>query len=168
MLEGPHNLVHTLGALIDGLAYDVRHQLDDALAGAAAYERELARSRELELEIESKPGIAAQRAFCSWVDRVSASVMVGASDDTLRAEFARQTAYVYIVRLLLVRFCEDKGLFEPPLSRWLLSVLLKGPCLTNVRAIRAVRQSDKARRDAHVQGELTLGGSHVRCCARTV
>lgn len=80
-------------------------------AGAVAGRAERAR-----LEIESAPSMAALRAFSSWVERVSASVMVGANDDTLRAEFARQTAYVYIVRLLLVRICEDKGLFQRKLS----------------------------------------------------
>ncbi|MCK6592661.1 MAG: N-6 DNA methylase, partial [Polyangiaceae bacterium] len=34
----------------------------------------------------------------------------------MRSEFARQTAYVYIIRLLLVRICEDKGLFQRKLS----------------------------------------------------
>ena len=80
-------------------------------AGAVAGRAERAR-----LEIESAPSLAALRAFSSWVERVSASVMVGANEDTLRAEFARQTAYVYIVRLLLVRICEDKGLFQRKLS----------------------------------------------------
>ena len=75
-----------------------------------------ARAERARLEIESGPSIAALRAFSSWVERVSASVMVGADNDTLRAEFARQTAYVYIVRLLLVRICEDKGLFQRKLS----------------------------------------------------
>jgi len=80
-------------------------------AGAVAGRAERAR-----LEIESAPSMAALRAFSSWVERVSASVMVGANEETLRAEFARQTAYVYIVRLLLVRICEDKGLFQRKLS----------------------------------------------------
>jgi type I restriction enzyme M protein len=68
------------------------------------------------LETEGAASIAAGRAFRSWVDRVSASVMVGADDEKLRDEFSRQTAYVYIVRLLLVRICEDKGLFRRKLS----------------------------------------------------
>jgi hypothetical protein len=85
----------------------VRDLCNEALAGRAERAR---------LEIESGPSIAALRAFSSWVERVSASVMVGADDETLRAEFARQTAYVYIVRLLLVRICEDKGLFQRKLS----------------------------------------------------
>ncbi len=89
----------------------VEHLIRSLCAGAVAGRAERAR-----LEIESAPSIAALRAFSSWVERVSASVMVGADDETLRAEFARQTAYVYIVRLLLVRICEDKGLFQRKLS----------------------------------------------------
>lgn len=91
---------------------DVVDELVRSLCAGAVTGR-AARAR---LEIESAPSIAALRAFSSWVERVSASVMVGANDDTLRAEFARQTAYVYIVRLLLVRICEDKGLFQRKLS----------------------------------------------------
>jgi hypothetical protein len=68
------------------------------------------------LEAEYGSSIAAARAFDTWADRISASVMVGADEETLRAEFARQTAYVYVVRLLLVRVCEDKGLFQRKLS----------------------------------------------------
>jgi hypothetical protein len=89
----------------------VENLVRDLCAGAVAERAERAR-----LEIESAPSIAALQAFRSWVDRVSASVMVGADNDTLRAEFARQTAYVYIIRLLLVRICEDKGLFQRKLS----------------------------------------------------
>jgi hypothetical protein len=90
--------------LVEGLVRDL-------CAGAVTERAERAR-----LEIESGPSIAALQAFRSWVDRVSASVMVGADNDTLRAEFSRQTAYVYIIRLLLVRICEDKGLFQRKLS----------------------------------------------------
>lgn len=74
------------------------------------------RAERARLEAESAASVEALRGYRSWVDRVSSSVMVGAGDETLRAEFARQTAYVYIVRLLLVRICEDKGLFQRKLS----------------------------------------------------
>jgi type I restriction enzyme M protein len=76
----------------------------------------LARTESDRLYMEYGASVEAARAFNSWVERVSASVMVGANNETLRAEFARQTAYVYIVRLLLVRICEDKGLFQRKLS----------------------------------------------------
>lgn len=52
-------------------------------------------------------------AFEGWRQCVASRVWVGASDAELREEFARQTAYVSLVRLLLVRLCEDKGLCAP-------------------------------------------------------
>lgn len=75
-----------------------------------------ARAARQELETEHRASLAAARAWSEWAPRVSSSVMVGATPDNLRAEFARQTAYVFIVRLLLVRICEDKGLFARKLS----------------------------------------------------
>jgi len=55
-------------------------------------------------------------AYQTWAARVSSSVLVGAPEAVFHREFARQTAYVYVVRLLLVRICEDKGLFQRKLS----------------------------------------------------
>ncbi len=75
-----------------------------------------ARVARQELETQHRAGIAAARAWRAWEPRVSSSVMVGATPDMLRDEFARQTAYVFVVRLLLVRICEDKGLFARKLS----------------------------------------------------
>ncbi|MRG90756.1 HsdM family class I SAM-dependent methyltransferase [Polyangium spumosum] len=69
-----------------------------------------------DLEEQHRGSIQAANAFGAWRERVSSSVMVGATEDLLRAEFSRQTAYVYIIRLLLVRICEDKGLFKRKLS----------------------------------------------------
>jgi hypothetical protein len=99
----PEALVHALRLLLDGFADNVRHQLDEALQRSG-------------VEVESGPSIAVRRAFRSWAERVSTSVMVGADDEALRAELSRQTAYVNIVRLLLVRICEDRGLFQRRLS----------------------------------------------------
>jgi type I restriction enzyme M protein len=65
-------------------------------------------------EYRNQLGIA--RSWELWVKRMSSTVLVGADQAKLRAEFARQTAYVYIVRLLLVRICEDKKLFRRKLS----------------------------------------------------
>lgn len=90
--------------------------LIDELVQKLCAEAVSSRAERARLETESRLSIEALRAFRSWVDRVSASVMVGAEDEALRAEFSRQTAYVYIVRLLLVRICEDKRLFQRKLS----------------------------------------------------
>jgi len=71
---------------------------------------------EADLEAEFSVCLKVSRAFGAWSARVSSTVLVGASRETLASEFARQTAYVYVVRLLLVRICEDKGLFRRKLS----------------------------------------------------
>lgn len=96
-----------------------RSQVLDALETAIrdvcrrASEARVARQ---DLETQHRASLAAARAWRAWEPRVSSSVMVGATPDMLRAEFARQTAYVFVVRLLLVRICEDKGLFARKLS----------------------------------------------------
>jgi type I restriction enzyme M protein len=70
----------------------------------------------VELDQASATAIRTAAAYEVWARRVSTSVLVGKPEDSLRSEFARQTAYVYLVRLLLVRICEDKGLFKRKLS----------------------------------------------------
>lgn len=96
-----------------------RNQVLDALETAIrdvcrrASEARVARQ---DLETQHRSSLAAAQAWRAWEPRVSSSVMVGATPDMLRAEFARQTAYVFVVRLLLVRICEDKGLFARKLS----------------------------------------------------
>ncbi len=91
----------------------------DALAAAirdlckAALDEHVERQR-----LDAAGGTAQQAriAFEAWKSRVDKTVFVGAEPDELVREYARQTAYVYIVRLLLVRICEDKGLFQRKLS----------------------------------------------------
>jgi len=69
-----------------------------------------------QLAEDHRSSIRVGEAYQTWIQRVSSSVLVGATEETLQREFARQTAYVYIIRLLLVRICEDKGLFRRKLS----------------------------------------------------
>jgi type I restriction enzyme M protein len=68
------------------------------------------------LDDEYRATLRAAEAYQTWSRRVSSSALVGLPESEFRREFARQTAYVYIVRLLLVRICEDKGLFRRKLS----------------------------------------------------
>jgi len=89
----------------------LREQLEEFCRGAV--DRTLAL---LDLENDFRTAIPAHKGYRTWSDRVSSSVMVGAGEDKLRDEFALQTAYVYLIRLLLVRICEDKGLFRRKLS----------------------------------------------------
>lgn len=69
-----------------------------------------------QLEDEYRATLRAADAYRVWAQRVSSSALVGLPEADFRREFARQTAYVYIIRLLLVRICEDKGLFRRKLS----------------------------------------------------
>ncbi|MFY9823983.1 MAG: N-6 DNA methylase [Thermoanaerobaculia bacterium] len=89
----------------------LRHELEDLCTQAL---EDFAAQRQL--EDEYRTSLRASTAYQTWAERVSSSVLVGAPEPEYRREFALQTAYVYIIRLLLVRICEDKGLFRRKLS----------------------------------------------------
>ncbi len=69
-----------------------------------------------QLEEEYRSTLRTAEAYRIWAQRVSSGALVGLREADFRREFARQTAYVYIIRLLLVRICEDKRLFKRKLS----------------------------------------------------
>ncbi len=73
-------------------------------------------ARRREIEGSYRNAMVAAANFDTWRRLVSSSVLTGESDEALRREFARQTAYVYVIRLLLVRICEDKGVLSRKLS----------------------------------------------------
>lgn len=79
----------------------------------SAHEHYLEKER---IDNENRLAIRTIAAYQVWRPRVSSAVLVGKTEAIYRSEFARQTAYVYIIRLLLVRICEDKGLFKRKLS----------------------------------------------------
>jgi type I restriction enzyme M protein len=89
----------------------LKHELEDICTQAL---EDFVAQRQLEGEYRTS--LRASTAYQTWADRVSSSVLVGAPEPEYRREFALQTAYVYIIRLLLVRICEDKGLFRRKLS----------------------------------------------------
>jgi type I restriction enzyme M protein len=60
--------------------------------------------------------IKTHQYFISWRNLVSKTILQGANEDKLKTEFARQTAYVYVIRLLMVRICEDKKLINRKFS----------------------------------------------------
>jgi hypothetical protein len=60
--------------------------------------------------------IKTQQFFKSWQDLVTKTIFLQAPIEKLKTEFARQTAYVYVIRLLMVRICEDKGLVNRKFS----------------------------------------------------
>lgn len=59
-----------------------------------------------------RPEVAVHEAFETWREKVATLLLRGADPERLRREFALQTSYVLIVRMLLVRILEDKGLLE--------------------------------------------------------
>jgi hypothetical protein len=60
--------------------------------------------------------IKTHQYFISWRNLVTKTVLQGADEHKLKEEFARQTAYVYVIRLLMVRICEDKKLINRKFS----------------------------------------------------
>ena len=60
--------------------------------------------------------IKTHQYFISWRNLVTKTVLQGADEAKLKEEFARQTAYVYVIRLLMVRICEDKKLIDRKFS----------------------------------------------------
>ncbi|MGB8346767.1 MAG: N-6 DNA methylase [Ktedonobacteraceae bacterium] len=49
--------------------------------------------------------------YTVWKSLVQETMLGGLSEEQRRAEFALQAAYVVFIRLLLIRVCEDKGVF---------------------------------------------------------
>ena len=66
--------------------------------------------------IKYERAIKAHQFFNSWKDLVTKTIFQDADELKLKTEFARQTAYVYVIRLLMVRICEDKGLINRKFS----------------------------------------------------
>lgn len=66
--------------------------------------------------IKYERAIKAHQFFNSWKDLVTKTIFQDADELKLKTEFARQTAYVYVIRLLMVRICEDKGLIKRKFS----------------------------------------------------
>ena len=65
-----------------------------------------------ELLVRYKPALDVKEAFETWREKVATLLLRTEDVNRLRKEFAAQTSYVLIVRLLLIRIAEDKGLLE--------------------------------------------------------
>ena len=90
-----------------GLQMKLKQYQDEVLAWQAWSVRQ---------QIKYDRSIKTQQFFQAWKDLVSKTIFQEASDEVLTTEFARQTAYVYIIRLLMVRICEDKDLIKRKFS----------------------------------------------------
>ncbi len=66
--------------------------------------------------IKHDRAIKTQQFFQSWKEMVTKTIFQDEDETKLKAEFARQTAYVYVIRLLMVRICEDKRLINRKFS----------------------------------------------------
>lgn len=67
--------------------------------------------RQTELRLLYRDTRAVIEDFTAWRSLVQETVIGGGSEDQQASEFALQAAYVVFIRLLLIRVCEDKGLF---------------------------------------------------------
>lgn len=84
-------------------------QMKAAVAEAGAFAARYGRHR-LRARDRYAAGVEAVEAYRRWKAAVGTVLLSGASDDRARAEYFVQTAYLVVVRMLLVRVLEDKGL----------------------------------------------------------
>lgn len=84
-----------------------RSYLDELEKLATAYEE-----RWLLLKERHRNALAVKEAFEAWRKRYGFLLEAIGEKVDLEGEYALQTAYVFLVRLLLVRIAEDKGLLE--------------------------------------------------------
>jgi hypothetical protein len=62
------------------------------------------------LNLRYAAALEVARSFEAWRDRVATLLLPSAEFERLQREFSAQTAYILLVRMLLVRIVEDKGL----------------------------------------------------------
>ncbi len=68
-------------------------------------------TRRAVLRHDARTAIGVQEDFSTWTSLVQETMLGDMDEAQQRAEFALQTSYVVFIRLLLVRVCEDKGVF---------------------------------------------------------
>lgn len=78
---------------------------NEAKGFAGRYSRHVANAR-----ARHRLGVQAVEAFDRWRAAVGTLLLAGADSDHARGEYFAQTAYLVVVRMLMVRVLEDKGL----------------------------------------------------------
>jgi type I restriction-modification system DNA methylase subunit len=63
------------------------------------------------LRQEYRPDIDVHDHYVVWTSLVQETMLGGLNEEQRKNEFAIQAAYVVFIRLLLIRVCEDKGIF---------------------------------------------------------
>lgn len=81
--------------------------------------------RRAALEDRHRRSLLVQEAFKLWRGCFASLLMPGAAEEKLVREFAVQTAYIFFVRLFLVRVAEDKGLLPRMFTNGGLSLWFK-------------------------------------------
>lgn len=83
-----------------------------------------AHQREAVLRHDARESLAVSENYALWKSLVQETMLGGLDEGQTRDEFALQAAYVVFIRLLLLRVCEDKGIFphrfvsDGGLKRW--------------------------------------------------
>ena len=88
-----------------GAADPLSRVAQEASNFARRYSRHRSRARE-----RCSAGVETMEAYDRWQSAVGTLMLAGASQERANAEYFTQTAYLIIVRMLLVRVFEDKGL----------------------------------------------------------
>lgn len=68
--------------------------------------------RRVSLRHEYRDALHVRDDYQTWIALVQETMLGGLSEEQRRDEFALQAAYVIFIRLLLIRVCEDKGIFK--------------------------------------------------------
>lgn len=87
-------------------APNVRAAIDTYAEVVAVYLK-----RQTELRLHFRDTRAVMEDFAAWRSLVQETVIGSGTEEQQAHEFALQAAYVIFIRLLLIRVCEDKGLF---------------------------------------------------------
>src|SRR3989440_1604862 len=68
--------------------------------------------RQAILNHDYRPDLSVYNDYTAWKSLVQETMLGGLDEEQRRSEFALQAAYVVFIRLLLIRICEDKGVFR--------------------------------------------------------
>ncbi|WP_407572270.1 N-6 DNA methylase [Deinococcus altitudinis] len=85
--------------------------LEESLSSFARLTSDI-RSHQISLRKEFKEALAVADDYLAWSTLLNETMLGELDDNHRRSEFALQTAYVVLIRLLLIRVCEDKGVFQ--------------------------------------------------------
>ncbi|HLG66020.1 MAG TPA: N-6 DNA methylase [Ktedonosporobacter sp.] len=112
--EDEHDLIVSLQSLVQELQRDARRILDDHLRRYNIYRESTLHlsATEPEAAYDYRKDIAVYDDYTTWKSLVQETMRGELDEAERRDDFALQAAYVVFIRLLLIRVCEDKGVFK--------------------------------------------------------